>query len=176
MIFHFGAAVGVGQSMYEIAHYMGVNTQGTANLLQAILDSGNKLEKLIVASSMSIYGEGRCLCVDCGEVTPKERTQQQLHFKRWEPICPNCGRDLAPILRRLEARGEIRGGRFVSGPFGEQFALPDVIESLRAARRNPFGCKHYPALHRSGSACGAHSLRMPSSFPRQIPAMPCSAS
>ena len=44
-------------------------------------------------------------------------------------------RDLAPILRRLEARGEIRGGRFVSGPFGEQFALPEVIESLRSARR-----------------------------------------
>ena len=44
-------------------------------------------------------------------------------------------RDLAPILRRLEARGEIRGGRFVSGPFGEQFALPDAVESLRAARR-----------------------------------------
>jgi ATP-dependent Lhr-like helicase len=44
-------------------------------------------------------------------------------------------RDLAPILRRLEARGEIRGGRFVNGPFGDQFALPETIESLRAARR-----------------------------------------
>jgi ATP-dependent Lhr-like helicase len=44
-------------------------------------------------------------------------------------------RELAPILRRLEARGEIRGGRFVSGPFGEQFALPEVIDSLRNARR-----------------------------------------
>jgi ATP-dependent helicase Lhr and Lhr-like helicase len=44
-------------------------------------------------------------------------------------------RDLVPILRRLEARGEIRGGRFVSGAFGEQFALPEVIEQLRAARR-----------------------------------------
>lgn len=97
VIFHFGAAVGVGQSMYEIAHYMGTNTQGTANLLQAILDNGNKLEKLIVASSMSIYGEGRYLCVECGEVTPSERSQQQLRFKRWEPICPACGRDLAPI-------------------------------------------------------------------------------
>jgi len=97
VIFHFGAAVGVGQSMYEIAHYMGTNTQGTANLLQAILDNGNKLEKLIVASSMSIYGEGRYLCVECGEVTPSERSQQQLRFKRWEPICPTCGRDLAPI-------------------------------------------------------------------------------
>jgi ATP-dependent helicase Lhr and Lhr-like helicase len=43
-------------------------------------------------------------------------------------------RDIAPMLRRLEARGEIRGGRFVSGPFGEQFALEEAAEGLRAAR------------------------------------------
>ncbi len=41
-------------------------------------------------------------------------------------------RDLLPILRRLEARGEIRGGRFVSGPFGEQYALPEAADSLPA--------------------------------------------
>ncbi|QMV19276.1 DEAD/DEAH box helicase [Granulicella sp. 5B5] len=44
-------------------------------------------------------------------------------------------RDLVPILRRLEARGEIRGGRFVSGPFGEQYALPEAAGSLREARK-----------------------------------------
>jgi ATP-dependent Lhr-like helicase len=44
-------------------------------------------------------------------------------------------RDLLPILRRLEARGEIRGGRFVSGAFGEQYALPEAVDSLRAARK-----------------------------------------
>ena len=44
-------------------------------------------------------------------------------------------RELAPVLRRLEARGEIRGGRFVSGPFGEQFAVPEAVEGLREARR-----------------------------------------
>jgi ATP-dependent Lhr-like helicase len=44
-------------------------------------------------------------------------------------------RDLVPMLRRMEARGEIRGGRFVSGAFGEQFAVPAAVESLRAARR-----------------------------------------
>jgi ATP-dependent Lhr-like helicase len=43
-------------------------------------------------------------------------------------------RDLLPILRRLEARGEIRGGRFVSGPFGEQYALHEAVDSLRIAR------------------------------------------
>jgi ATP-dependent Lhr-like helicase len=44
-------------------------------------------------------------------------------------------RDLLPVLRRLEARGEIRGGRFVAGAFGEQYALSEAVESLRAARR-----------------------------------------
>jgi len=44
-------------------------------------------------------------------------------------------RDLLPILRRLEARGEIRGGRFVSGAFGEQYSLPEAVESLRTARK-----------------------------------------
>jgi ATP-dependent Lhr-like helicase len=44
-------------------------------------------------------------------------------------------RDLVPILRRLEARGEIRGGRFVSGPFGEQYALPEAVDALREARK-----------------------------------------
>jgi ATP-dependent Lhr-like helicase len=46
-------------------------------------------------------------------------------------------RDLLPMLRRLEARGEIRGGRFVAGPFGEQYALKEAVEGLRAARRLP---------------------------------------
>ena len=46
-------------------------------------------------------------------------------------------RELLPVLRQMEARGEIRGGRFVAGYVGEQFALPDAIDALRAARRSP---------------------------------------
>src|SRR5262249_12756483 len=57
VIFHMAAVVGVGQSMYEISNYVGANTLGTANLLQALLDTKIRIEKLIVASSMSIYGE-----------------------------------------------------------------------------------------------------------------------
>jgi ATP-dependent Lhr-like helicase len=45
-------------------------------------------------------------------------------------------RDLLTVLRRLEARGEVRGGRFVAGLVGEQFALPAAIEALRATRRS----------------------------------------
>ena len=96
VIFHLAAAVGVGQSMYEIARYMAVNTQGTANLLQAMLNHKLKVEKLVLASSMSIYGEGRYLCPEHGEAAPPPRELQQLRDKRWEIDCPECRRELAP--------------------------------------------------------------------------------
>ena len=96
-IYHFAAAVGVGQSMYEIANYVGTNTQGTANLLQAILDTRAEIGKLVVASSMSIYGEGRYRCAACGDVVPQPRTAEQLRFKRWDPACPQCDGELAPV-------------------------------------------------------------------------------
>jgi dTDP-L-rhamnose 4-epimerase len=96
-VFHLAAAVGVGQSMYEIEHYMGTNTQGTAVLLQQILNRKSKVEKLVVASSMSIYGEGKYLCAECGEIAPNVRSNEQLKHKRWETECPNCSEALTPI-------------------------------------------------------------------------------
>ncbi len=51
--------------------------------------------------------------------------------------CSPPWRELLPALRRLEARGEVRGGRFVAGMVGEQFALPEAVEALRAVRRRP---------------------------------------
>ena len=62
MVYHFAATVGVGQSMYEISRYMSVNTQGTAELLQAILDNKSPVQKIVVASSMSILWR-RALCL-----------------------------------------------------------------------------------------------------------------
>ena len=97
VVYHLAAAVGVGQSMYEISHYMGVNTQGTANLLQALLDTKLPIAKLIVASSMSIYGEGRYRCDQCGDVAPPVRATAQLLRKRWETTCPACGEVLSPM-------------------------------------------------------------------------------
>lgn len=95
-IYHLAAAVGVGQSMYEISDYISTNIQGTANLLQALLDTRSAPEKLIVASSMSIYGEGRYVCPTCGKAAPPPRSPEQLKTKQWELTCPNCHGALHP--------------------------------------------------------------------------------
>jgi dTDP-L-rhamnose 4-epimerase len=102
VIYHFAAAVGVGQSMYEISRYMGTNTQGTANLLQAMLEQGNRVEKLIVASSMSIYGEGQYRCEEHGMVAPGPRAASRLRAKQWEVGCPQCGRGLEAVATAEE--------------------------------------------------------------------------
>ena len=97
VIFHLAAAVGVGQSMYQISEYTSTNNLGTANLLQAILDTRTTPEKIVIASSMSIYGEGKYLCRECGEVAPSPRPSEQLKHKRWETLCPVCGESLMPV-------------------------------------------------------------------------------
>jgi dTDP-L-rhamnose 4-epimerase len=97
VIYHLAAAVGVGQSMYEIARYMESNTQGTANLLQTLLDDKLQFEKLIVASSMSIYGEGQYRCPEHGQMAPPPREPAQLRARIWELHCPACGAGMAPV-------------------------------------------------------------------------------
>jgi dTDP-L-rhamnose 4-epimerase len=100
IVYHLAATVGVGQSMYEISRYMECNTQGTANLLQQILDSKAPVEKLIVASSMSIYGEGLYYCGEHGELAPLPREVEQLKAKSWEVGCSKCGAPLQPLPTR----------------------------------------------------------------------------
>jgi len=65
-VVHLAAAVGVGQSMYQIEKYVDYNTRGTATLLDVLVNKENDVKKLIVASSMSIYGEGKYYCEKCG--------------------------------------------------------------------------------------------------------------
>ena len=104
VIYHLAAAVGVGQSMYEIAHYMEANTQGTANLLQALLDDKLQFEKLIVASSMSIYGEGQYRCPEHGEMAPPPRASGAIAGKKWEVQCPACAAEMEPVATPKASR------------------------------------------------------------------------
>ncbi len=97
VVFHEAAAVGVGQSMYEIKKYVNVNTYATAKLLDILVNRENTVKKLIVASSMSIYGEGAYKCEDCGVVYPKLRSIDQLKRREWEVKCPNCSKVVKPV-------------------------------------------------------------------------------
>lgn len=97
VVIHLAAAVGIGQSMYQIEKYVACNTYGTANLLDAIVNSVHSVKKLIAASSNTIYGEGKYLCASCGPVYPGLRKEEQLVGKNWEPKCPNCGKSVGPV-------------------------------------------------------------------------------
>ena len=97
IIFHEAAMVGVGQSMYQVERYMEANTFGTARLLDILVNEEHDVKKLIVASSMSIYGEGAYECDECGEVYPVLRSEDQLKSRQWEMLCPNCSRIVKPI-------------------------------------------------------------------------------
>jgi len=81
-VFHFAAAVGVGQSMYEVAHYTRVNNLGTAVLMEALIK--NPVERLVVASSMSLYGEGLYRSPSGQVREAGERTLEQLRKADWE--------------------------------------------------------------------------------------------
>jgi dTDP-L-rhamnose 4-epimerase len=96
VVFHEAAEVGVGQSMYEISRYVEANTLGTAIMLELLASRKYPLERLIVASSMSIYGEGAYECTSCGPVFPQLRTERQLRRRDWEMRCPECGQTVVP--------------------------------------------------------------------------------
>jgi len=97
IVFHQAAMVGIGQSMYQIKKYVDVNTMGTANLLEAILEKKDQIQKLIVASSMSIYGEGSYTCQSCGVVFPSLREKAQMQKNDWEMSCPQCRGKASPV-------------------------------------------------------------------------------
>ena len=94
MVLHLASVVGVGQSMYDIEPYVRTNEVGTAVLLQAL--SKRPVERLVVASSMSIYGEGLYCNANHSAVACEERPIGQLRRGDWE-LRDNAGRPLEPV-------------------------------------------------------------------------------
>jgi dTDP-L-rhamnose 4-epimerase len=96
-VVHFGAAVSVGQSMYQVDRYVDVNTRGTALLLDILVNAKHKVEKVIVASSIGVYGEGAYHCATHGAVAPMIRSEAQLAARDWEQRCPICHEHVVSI-------------------------------------------------------------------------------
>ncbi len=148
-VFHFAAMVGVGQSMYEIRDYVRVNDFGTANLLHTILE--NPVERLIAASSMSIYGEGIYVDSEGAVATPRNRTMSQLQRGEWE-LTDNDGRPLRscktpetkqPNLASIYALNKYNQEQ-MSLIFGKAYRIPTValrffnVFGTRQSLSNPY--------------------------------------
>lgn len=99
-VYHFAAAVGVGQSMYEIEHYVKVNSLGTALLLDILAERKLRVKKIIIAASMSSYGEGSYTCKHCGIVRPPLRLESKLLLRDFSVYCPDCHRVVTSIATK----------------------------------------------------------------------------
>jgi dTDP-L-rhamnose 4-epimerase len=93
---HQAAMVGLGVDLGDAPGYVRDNDLGTAALLAA-LHARDFRGRLVVASSMVVYGEGRYRCAAHGDVRPQARARRDLDAGRWEPTCPTCGAPLVPV-------------------------------------------------------------------------------
>lgn len=148
-VYHFAAMVGVGQSMYQVDDYVGVNDLGTAVLLQALIE--RPVERLVVASSMSIYGEGLYRDIRGEIVTPAERSLSRLKDGLWEPLGPDGGEitpvptteDKAPTLSSIYALNKYVQERMCL-LIGQAYNIPTVamrffnVFGTRQALSNPY--------------------------------------
>ena len=148
-VYHFAAAVGVGQSMYEVAEYTSINNLGTAVLLEAL--SRRPVQRLIVASSMSIYGEGLYREPDGRIVAGTERGLEQLRRADWEvrnaagerlePVPTN--EDKVPTLASVYALSKFDQERLCL-MIGRAYGIPTValrffnVFGTRQALSNPY--------------------------------------
>ncbi len=97
IIIHDAAEVGVGQSMYSIDQFISTNVQGTGILWDILVNDKHSVEKILVASSMSLYGEGKYTCPQHGVFSPKPRPDDQYQTGEWEMLCPACQQPAEPV-------------------------------------------------------------------------------
>jgi dTDP-L-rhamnose 4-epimerase len=93
-VIHLAAETGTGQSMYEVTKYNEVNIMGTSHFLDILANEKHTIKKMIIASSRSIYGEGKYLCESDGVVYPGERVSVNMDVGEFNPLCSECGKQL----------------------------------------------------------------------------------
>lgn len=151
-VYHFAAAVGVGQSMYEVEHYVKVNSLGTALLLDILANQKHSIKKIIIAASMSSYGEGTYKCKRCGVVRPLLRSEEQLEKKDFNVHCPNCNGYVDPVPTSEDAKQNSNSIYAIGKKeqeemiltFGKAYGIPSVavryfnVYGTRQSLSNPY--------------------------------------
>lgn len=152
IIFHLAAKVGVGQSMYQINDYIGNNILGTANLFNILVNSEHNVKKVVIASSNTVYGEGKASCAKCGIVFPNLRVLNQLEKKDWKLYCPKCGSRLKSLftdektpcnpssIYALSKRVQEEMGLMIGNTYGIDIAILRffLVYGPRQALSNPY--------------------------------------
>lgn len=128
-VVHLAAETGTGQSMYQIPHYNAVNSQATAQMMDA-LARHKTLRRIVLASSRSIYGEGAFACDACGlnPVYPPPRSADALRQGKWDQLCPRCD---APMS--LRPTTEDAPARPASVYAATKLAQEDLVRIVAAA-------------------------------------------
>jgi len=121
-IIHCAGAVGVGQSMYQVHHYVDVNVTGTALLLQALIDRGEKPGKLVVYTSMTGYGEGLYRRPSDGKLL-RPGIRSSVETSGWEPVCPESGEKLEQVPIDEDADLQAKNIYALSKRYQEQLCL-----------------------------------------------------
>lgn len=96
VVVHFAAAVGTGQSMYQVAKYSEVNIGGLSNLLDILIETGAR-PKILFPGSATSYGECTHRCTVHGIAFPELRSKEQLERRVWDVVCPQCGKAMEPM-------------------------------------------------------------------------------
>lgn len=120
VVCHLAAKVGLGVSVQDLPDYASSNDHGTAVLLAGMEQAG--VQRLVVASSMVVYGEGVGSCVEHGPVRPGPRREADLAAGNFEPPCRRCGRPLTPALVGEDAALDPRNGYAASKVAQEHLA------------------------------------------------------
>lgn len=133
-IVHLSAETGTGQSMYEIASYNRVNSQGTALLLDVLASTHNHtVNRIILASSRSIYGEGAYACPSCdvphGRQFPASRSAVQLAAYQWDPLCVHCSSPLIPMPTR-ECDQALPASIYAATKYAQEHLIRIACQSL----------------------------------------------
>lgn len=103
-IIHLAAETGTGQSMYRINQYNDVNIMGTSTLFQALSDTKSPIKKIVLASSRSVYGEGKYQCKSHGVFYPEGRSKSDMEQGDYKMHCPVCGQNMLPLPTDEESK------------------------------------------------------------------------
>jgi len=155
-VVHLAAKVGLGVDLDDLDDYVSSNSLGTAVLLRGLAHA--KIRRLVYASSMVVYGEGRYDCDEHGQVAPGPRRTEDLDAGRFEPPCPRCGAQLRPGLIEEDAVLDPRNAYAASKLNGEHLAASWARETESRVSALRFHNVYGPGMPRNTPYAGVAAI------------------